>query len=311
MQRRIMGDSGLSVSEIGLGTMNWGLEVDEDAARSQLQCFLSSEGTLVDTAASFADGRSEAILGSLIGDVVARQDLVLVSQGGLRRGRSDPRMDASRRGLLDSLDASLSRLGTDHLDLWLAPAPDEHVPVGEVLSALETAYTSGRVRYVGLANHAGWQLARAAALSAVPVTAHQCEYSLLNRRAEQDVIPASEAMRIGLMAWAPLGRGALTGKYRGRVPADSRAASDRWAPYVEPYLDGRPARVTDAVATAAQGLKISCAETAIRWLLHRPGVATAVIGARNAEQLGTILASDTSKLPEQITTVLDEVSEAD
>ncbi len=311
MQQRIMGDSGLSVSEIGLGTMNWGLEVDEDAARAQLRCFLGAGGTLVDTAASFADGRSEAILGSLIGDVVARQDIVLVSQGGLRRGRTDPRIDTSRRGMLDSLDATLSRLGTDHLDLWLMPAPDEHVPVNEVLSAMETAYSTGRVRYVGLANHAGWQLARAASLSAVPVTAHQCEYSLLNRRAEQEIIPAVEAMRIGLMAWAPLGRGALTGKYRGRVPADSRAASDRWAPYVEPYLEGRPARVTDAVATAAQGLKISCAETAIRWLLHRPGVATAVVGARSAEQLETVLAGDRSGLPEQITTVLDEVSVAD
>jgi len=307
MQRRNVGTSGLAVSVLGLGTMTWGQDGDEESAREQLRLFTDAGGTLVETAGRYGEGRAEAMLGGFIGDTVARSELVLAVQAGAARAGTH-RTDASRRGLLDSLDASMSRLGTDHVDLWLAPAADPLVPLSETLSALETAYTSGRARYVGVSNHAGWEFARAAATAGFPLVANEVEYSLLNRDAEREVIPAASALGAGLLAWAPLGRGVLTGKYRTSTPAGSRRASELWAPYVEFYLEGRPLRVVDALCTAAKGLDLQPHELALRWLLARGTVASAVVGARTPQQLKEILQTKTEPIAGQIAEALDEVS---
>jgi aryl-alcohol dehydrogenase-like predicted oxidoreductase len=288
--------------------MTWGMGVDEEAAREQLRVFVEAGGTLVSTAARFSDGQAEAVLGSLLGDVVARSEVVLSVLGGVSRHWSEGRLDASRKGLLDSLDASLSRLGTDSVDFWIAPSTDAAVPVDETLAALEWAYRSGRARYVGVTNYTGWELARLCSTAGFPVSVHETEYSLLSRRAEDEVLPASGAFGVGTFAWAPLGRGALTGKYRSQLPSDSRAASDHWAGYLEPYLAGRAARITEAVSTAARGLELSPAEVALRWLLQRPTVASAVLGARTGAQLKELLGCSQAPLPAQISEVLDEVS---
>lgn len=308
MQWRKVGGSGQLVSVLGLGTMTWGMDVDEEAAREQLRLFAEAGGTLVSTAARFSGGQAEAMLGSLLGDVVARSEVVLAVLGGVPRHWSEGNVDASRKGLLDSLDASLSRLGTDSVDFWMAPATGSSVPVEETLAALEHAYRSGRARYVGVTNYTGWELARLCSTAGFPVSVHETEYSLLNRRVEEEVLPASEAFGVGTIAWAPLGRGALTGKYRSQLPSDSRAASDDWTGYLEPYLAGRAARITDAVSTAARGLELSPAEVALRWLLQRPTVASVVLGARTGAQLKELLACAQSPLPAQIAEVLDEVS---
>jgi aryl-alcohol dehydrogenase-like predicted oxidoreductase len=308
MQWRKVGGSGQLVSVLGLGTMTWGTDVDEESAREQLRLFVEAGGTLVSTAARFCDGQAEAVLGSLLGDVVARSEIVLAVHGGIPRHWSAGRVDASRKGLLDSLDASLSRLGTDSVDFWMAPTTDFSVPVDETLAALEYAYRSGRTRYVGVTNYTGWEIARLCSTAGFPVTVHETEYSLLSRRVEEEVLPASEAFGVGTIAWAPLGRGALTGKYRSQLPSDSRAAADEWADYLAPYLAGRAARITDAVSTAARGLELSPAEVALRWLLQRPTVASAVLGARTGAQLKELLACSQSPLPAQIAEVLDEVS---
>ena len=307
MQRRNVGMSGLTVSALGLGTMNWGQEVSEEAAREQLRLFADAGGTLIETAARYGEGQAEAILGSFVGDTVARSELVLAVQGGTTRTGSR-RLDASRRGLLDSLDASLSLLGTDHVDVWLAPSPDSAVPLEETLSALEAAYVTGRARYVGVSDYAGWEFARAAATASFPLLVNDVEYSLVNRGAERDVLPAAEAFGAAVFAWGPLGRGVLTGKYRGRIPTESRGASDVWAPYVEPYLAGKPQRITEALCTAARGLDLQPHELALRWLLHRPGVASAIVGARTPQQLKEILQTSGSPVAEPIAAVLDEVS---
>lgn len=309
MQWQNVGSSGLTVSRVGLGTMTWGQEADEETAREQLRLFTEAGGTLVGTAARYSDGRAEAMLGDLIGDLVARSELVLAVQGGLARSHGGVRRaDASRKGLLDSLDASLARLGTDHVDLWLAPVRQAGVPLEETLGALEVAYRTGRARYVGVSNHAGWELALAASSAGFPVVAHEAEYSLVNRTVEREATPAALALGVGVLAWAPLGRGVLTGKYRGQTPADSRAASDLWAPYVEPYLTGHPHRVVEAVVTAAKGLDLAPLEVALRWVLHRPAVAAALVGARTSHQLKDVLAASQDPLPQQISEVLDEVS---
>lgn len=308
MQQRYLGASGLQVSELGLGTMSWGQETDEEAAAESLRNFIDAGGNLIDTAAGYSDGLSEAILGSMLGDLVARPDVVIVSKAGIS-GRNGKRVvDASRRGMLDALDATLARLGTDHLDLWLANTWDENVPLEETLGALELAVSTGRTRYAGVSNYSGWQLARAASISAVPLVANQVEYSLIQRTAEREVIPAAQALGIGILAWSPLGRGVLTGKYRGGIPSDSRAASDRLAAYVEPYLSGRPERITEALMTAARGLDRQPMELALGWLLQQPGLSAAVLGARTPAQLKEAVSGNLSAVPAQIAEVLDEVS---
>lgn len=307
MQRRNVGASGLVVSALGLGTMNWGQEVSEEGAREQLRLFADAGGTLVETAARYGEGQAEAMLGGFLGDTVARSELVLVVQGGTTRAGSR-RLDGSRRGLLDSLDASLSLLGTDHVDVWLAPSPDAAVPLQETLSALETAYVTGRARYVGVSNYSGWEFARAAATASFPLLVNDVEYSLVNRTAERDVLPAADAFGAAILAWGSLGRGVLTGKYRGRIPSESRGASDVWAPYVEAYLSGRPQRITEALCTAARGLDLQPHELALRWLLRRPGIASAIVGARTPQQLKEILQTGGAPVAEPIAEVLDEVS---
>ncbi|GAB6937556.1 aldo/keto reductase [Isoptericola variabilis] len=306
-----MGRTGLRVSELGLGTMTWGRDTDDLDAAEQLRDFVDAGGTLVDTAATYGDGDAERVIGSLLDGKVARDDVVLCTKGGVRAGRSGARVDASRAGLLADLDASLERLGTDHVDLFLVACPDPATPLAETVSAMRLAVSSGRARYVGLSNHPGWASARAATLleaDGTGLSALELEYSLLQRGAERDVVPAADALGLGLLAWSPLGRGVLTGKYRRAIPADSRAASAHLAAFVDPYLDAAASSVVEAVATAADGLGRAPLEVALAWLLARDTVASAIVGARTPAQLRASLAAVDLDLPGEVHAALDDVS---
>lgn len=298
------------MSSIGLGTMAWGRDTEIEDARELLTGYLDAGGTLLDTAGSYGNGASEETIGALLGDVVDRSEVVLCSKAGVRLDADGARIDAGRGGLLAGLDASLRRLGTDHLDLWLVQVPDPAVRAEETLSALTHAVQSGRARYVGLSNHPGWATARLATLCPpeVGLCATQVEYSLLQRGVEREVLPACAGLGLGVMAWSALGRGVLTGKYRRVRPADSRAASAHLRSFVEPYLNDGAARVVEAVATAAQGLGRAPAEVALAWVRDAPGVTTALIGPRTPGQLAEILEGDDLELPDQIREVLDEVT---
>ncbi|PYF98886.1 Predicted oxidoreductase [Georgenia satyanarayanai] len=310
MELRRAGRSGLLVSSLGLGTMTWGRDTDEHEAAEQLSLFLDAGGTLVDTAASYGDGAAEALLGSLLAEV-DRRDVVLCSKAGVRRTSSGHRLDASRATLLDTLDESLAALGTDHLDLWLVQSHDPEVPPEETLSALRHAVATGRTRYAGLSNHPAWYLGYAAAnldADATGLTAVEVEYSLLERSIEHEVLPGAQALGAGVLAWSPLGRGVLTGKYRSTVPADSRAASPHLRGFVEPYLTDRSRGVVEAVATAADGLGRTPLEVALAWVRDAPGVSSAIVGARTATQLRGVLAGSDLELPGAIRRALDDVS---
>lgn len=312
MQERHVGHSGLRVSRLGLGTMTFGSQVDEVDAEEQLDAFLDAGGTLVDTAPVYGEGRSEALVGDLVAKRGVRDRVVLAGKGvvGFRRGHAVT--DASRGHLLAQLDASLRALRTDHLDLWQLHAWDRLTPWEETLSALEHAVTSGRVRYVGVSNFAGWQVGLAAATAARVLgpllVAHQVEYSLLNRSVEEELVPAAEHLGLGHLAWSPLARGVLTGKYRTGTPADSRAASTPWAGFVAPYLGPDHAPVVDAVVRAAEGLDAAPAHVALAWVRDRPTVASTLVGARTAAQLRTALGSEALALPTEIVAALDDVS---
>ncbi|NEC24038.1 aldo/keto reductase, partial [Streptomyces parvus] len=255
MEQRHLGRTGLRVSRIGLGTLTWGRDTDEHDAADQLKAFWDAGGTLVDTADVYGGGEAEYLLGRLVGSLIPREDLVIATKAG---NVPDPyrRVNASRGHLLAALDASLERLGTDYVDLWQVHAFDPETPLEETLQAVDLAVSSGRVRYAGVSNFCGWQLAKAATWQlAAPgvrtrLASTQMEYSLLQRGIEREVLPAALDLGIGLLPSSPLGRGVLTGKYRQGTPSDSRGASERLAPFVEPYLDDAAARVVDAVATA-------------------------------------------------------------
>jgi len=314
MQQRRVGDTGLTVSRLGLGTMTWGRDTDEHEAREQLVAFCDAGGTLLDTAHSYADGASEDLVGQLLGSVVAREEVVLASKAGVGVRRKERVFDTSRGYLLQCLDTSLKRLGVDHLDLWQVHVWSDATPVEETLSALDIAVSSGRASYVGVSNWSGWQTAlgatwqRAAPGRAVLAT-NQVEYSLLNRSPEADVVPAAAACGMGILPWSPLGRGILTGKYRSGTPADSRGASAHLSGFVDPLLTERNRSIVEAVARAADGLGWTPLEVALAWVRDRPGVTAPIVGARTAAHLKGSLSVEECELPTEITEALDDVSD--
>jgi aryl-alcohol dehydrogenase-like predicted oxidoreductase len=236
---------------------------------------------------------------------------VLATKAGITRTPEGRFVDASRGALLRQLDESLRKLSTDYIDLWYVHYIDDTVPFEETLSALDAAVSSGKVRYAGVSNYCGWRLGRASTWqSAVPgrapIVANQVKYSLLERGVEREVMPAAEALGVGIFPWSPLGGGVLTGKYRNGVPTDSRGSgAQRPLP-----LDQRPtaAGIVEAVATAADGLATSPIAVALAWLRDRPGVVAPVLGARTLGQLTAALACESLDLPIEISSALDDVS---
>jgi aryl-alcohol dehydrogenase-like predicted oxidoreductase len=293
--------------------MTWGLNTDVEAAAGQLVAFRDAGGTLVDTADVYQHGHSEEILGDLLTTVLRRDEIILATKAAAHRHDGPFGSGASRGALLAALDGSLRRLRTDHIDLWQLHTWDPGVPLPETLAAIDSAVTSGRVRYIGVSNYAGWQLATAvtyqrAAPTRTPLAATQVEYSLLERGVEREILPTAEHHGIGVLAWAPLGRGVLTGKYRDGTPAGSRGADPRLASYVDYHRTERAARIVQALSTAAEGLGTAPLNVALAWIRDRPGVTAPVIGARTSTQLGTALTSENIVLPAAIHAALEDVS---
>ncbi|AQX14948.1 aldo/keto reductase [Tessaracoccus lapidicaptus] len=313
MQHRPLGSSGLQVSRLGLGTMAWGRDVEWPQARDLLRDFVDAGGTLVDTAPAYGAGVAEKMVGKALAGGLPREALVIATKAGfvIRDGRRV--IDTSRGALLSDLEQSLRRLGTDHVDLWQVHAWGD-APLEETLSALDSAVARGMARYVGVSNFVGWQTATAATWqdadrARTPISSVQVEYSLLARRAEVEVVPAARHHRLGLLAWSALGRGALTGKYRGgRLPRDSRAASDHFGWFLEPYLQPRSAAIVDAVAHAAQGLGLTPGQVALMWVRDAPQVASALVGPRTTDQLAELLDAEDKTLVPPIVSALDDIS---
>ena len=313
MELRQLGRSGVRISRLGLGTMTWGRDTDEHEAAEQLRFFLDAGGNFVDTAAVYGDGDSERVLGGLLGVLIPRDEVVIATKAGISFKTGERKVDNSRTSLLADLDKSLARLGTDYVDLWQIHTWDEKTPLEETLGAMDYALNSGKARHVGVSNFSGWQLARGITLQnplfgKAPVISTQNEYSLLNRRVEREVLPACIELGVGFLAWSPLGRGVLTGKYRSGMPSDSRGASPHFSAFIDPYLDERSSRIVEAVMVAADGLGLSPLEVALAWVRDCPGITSAVIGARTGAQLRGALGSETVTLPIPVREALDEVS---
>ena len=312
MELRALGASGLHVSRIGLGSMAWGRDVEWPQVKNMIHDFVDAGGNLIDTAPAYGGGVAEKMIGKLLGSGFPRHQLVIATKAGFMIRGGKRVIDTSRAAMLEDLEASLRRLGTDHIDLWQIHAWGD-APIDETLSAIDSAVSRGLVRYAGVSNFIGWQTATAATWQQAiggrtKLASAQVEYSLLARRAEVEVMGAVTHHGMGLLAWSGLGRGVLPGKYRGGIPRDSRGASQHFAWFVEPYLQPRSQAIVDAVSKAAEGLGLTPAQVALLWLRDAPGVASALVGPRTPEQLAELLETESKVLVDPIVSALDDIS---
>ena len=319
MEYRILGNSGLKVSELCFGTATfgggneffkaWGATAVDEAKRLIGLC-LDAGINLVDTADTYSDGLSEEILGKAIEG--RRNDLLISTKATFKTGKGPNDLGSSRYHLVTSCENSLRRLRTDHIDIYHMHGFDALTPVEEVLSTLNTLVTSGKVRYVACSNFSGWHLMKSLAASErygwTKYAAHQVYYSLIGRDYEYELMPLGLDQKVSALIWSPLGWGRLTGKIRrGQpLPETSRLhATAGSGPQVENEF---VYRVVDAIDQVAKENGRSVPQIALNWLLRKPTVASVIVGARNEEQLKQNLAAADFKLTEEQVRRLDEAS---
>lgn len=309
-----LGRSGLVVSRLCLGTMTFGREADEAASTAMVARFLEAGGNFVDTADIYGSGISEEITGRAI--AACRDEVVLATKVRWAMGERPNDIGLSRRHVIDACEASLRRLGTDWIDLYQLHMWDGLTPIEETLSALTDLVRQGKVRYNGVSNFTAWQLMSAELAAAQHglerFISLQPQYSLIERRLEYEIGPAAQELGIGLIPWAPLAQGMLTGKYDRRSgPESGTRIAEADAKAVETWERRdveRNWRIVEAVLEVAAQAGRPPSQVALNWLLTRPGVAAPIVGARRVEQLEENLGAVGWRLaPEQVAR-LDAVS---
>jgi aryl-alcohol dehydrogenase-like predicted oxidoreductase len=320
MEYRTLGASGAVVSTFALGTMTFGREADEAGSHAQLDAFVEAGGTFIDTADVYAGGMSEEIIGRWLAkrpeDV--RSQVVLATKGRFGMGPGPNDLGTSRRHLRNALDASLGRLGVDHVDLYQLHAWDPITPLEETLRFLDDAVQAGKIGYPGLSNFTGWQIQKACDLldrrGWAPLVTLQPQYNLLVREIEWEIVPACLENGLGLLPWSPLGGGWLTGKYDRDVrPTGATRLGEDPERGVEAYeRRSRVERTWDVVETVrsvAEGRGASMAQVALAWLNDRPAVTSVILGARTLTQLGDNLGAAGLHLSVEETSQLDAASD--
>jgi aryl-alcohol dehydrogenase-like predicted oxidoreductase len=320
MEYRLLGRSGCVVSVAALGTMTFGAEAREEDAHAQLDRFVEAGGTLIDTADVYSGGASEEIVGRWLvrQPPVVRGAIVLGTKGRFSTGPGHNAGGLSRRHLQDALDASLRRLGVDHVHLYQLHAYDPLTPLDETLRFLDDAVRAGKIQYIGLSNFTGWQTQRAVSIAerhswTAPVSS-QPQYSLLAREVEWEVIPAAVANGLGILPWSPLGGGWLTGKYsRAAPPTGATRLGENPDRGMEAYdrrsrVD-RTWDVIDAVDRIATRRGVPMSQVALAWLADRPGVTSVILGARSLDQLEENLGAVGLQLDTDETHLLDQASD--
>jgi aryl-alcohol dehydrogenase-like predicted oxidoreductase len=319
MEYRTLGRSGCAVSVLCLGTMTFGAESDEKVSHQQLDRFVEAGGTFVDTADVYAAGESESIIGRWFASRPAElTDRVVLATKGRFPTAADPNgAGLSARHLTRALDASLTRLGLDAIDLYQAHSFDPLTPLDETLRTMDGFVRAGKIRYYGFSNYTGWQLTKAVHLArelglAAPVTL-QPQYSLLVREIEWEIVPAALDAGLGMLPWSPLGGGWLTGKYRrDQRPTGATRLGDNPERGMEAW-DRRGTERTWDIIEAVQGIAesrgVSMAEVALAWVTDRPGVTSTILGARTLDQLDTNLRSGDLHLTVAETAALDGASD--
>jgi aryl-alcohol dehydrogenase-like predicted oxidoreductase len=318
MDYRQLGSSGLRFSELILGTMGFGGsgqfrgvgEIDLDGARRQIDLALDAGVNVIDTADIYSSGASEEIIGQALG--TRRDRVLLATKARFAMGSGPNDAGLSRHHLIEACEASLRRLQTDHIDLYQVHEWDGQTPLEETLGALDQLLHSGKVRYVGCSNFAGWQAMKALGIArqkGMPEYVSQQVYlSLQERSAEYENVPSAIDQGLGLLIWSPLAGGLLSGKYRrGQPPpAGSRHASEWSEPPV--YNEDKLYDTIETLVEIAGARGVSAAQVALAWLLARPGITSVVVGARTDEQLADNLAAVTLELTQEEHQRLEAVS---
>ncbi|MBM2614917.1 aldo/keto reductase [Actinoplanes sp. LDG1-06] len=311
----LLGRSGLRVSRLALGTMNFGVDGFHKAygktgaeAEPIFRAYVEAGGNLIDTADFYTAGESERILGSLIKQAGNRERLVLTGKFTNSIDPADPNASGNgRKHIIRAVEASLRRLGTDYLDLYLLHTWDRITPVEEVVRTLDDLVRAGKIRHGGLSDVPAWYAARAQswaeAHAMAPLVTVQLPYSLVNRSIEPEFVPMAQALGMGITAWSPVAGGLLTGKYRRS--ADGLDGSGRLAGGAVSEHDWR---VIEALEGVAADLGRPMAQVAVNWVATRPGVASVVLGASSAQQVASNLAALEFELPAEARRRLDEAS---
>jgi aryl-alcohol dehydrogenase-like predicted oxidoreductase len=290
MKYKLLGNSGLRVSELCLGTMTfgteWGWGATQEESRKIFDSFAEAGGQFLDTANCYTDGTSERFLADFLAK--DRTHFVLGTKYSMSMRRDDPNAGGNhRKNMVQSLEASLVRLKTDYIDLYWLHAWDFLTPVEEVMRALDDLVRSGKILYVGISDTPAWIVAQANTLASLrgwtPFVGLQIQYSLMERTPERDLLPMARALDLGITAWRALGAGLLTGKYNTEKPGSP--AQPRRIAVDDARLTERNLSIAAALRTVAQQIGRSPAQVALNWLRQQPGVLIPILGARTLEQL--------------------------
>jgi aryl-alcohol dehydrogenase-like predicted oxidoreductase len=317
MQYRYMGQTGLKVSELCLGAMTFGRETSEADSFVMLNRFVEAGGNFIDTADIYSRGVSEEIVGRWLKSQ-RRDDLVIATKVRFPMGDGVNEVGLSRKHILAGVDASLRRLQTDYIDLYQVHCWDRGTPLEETLSTLDTLVKSGKVRYIGASNFAGWQLQKAADLCRQhgwePFRCLQPLYNLLDRTLEWELVPVCQNEGIGIIPWSPLRGGWLSGKYHRDMtapPADTRveqAERHGWSESWSTYANDRTWSILDVLRATAAAVGKTPAQVALRWLLEMPAVTAPIIGARTLSHLEDNLGATDWRLTHEQMAQLNAVS---
>ena len=317
MEYRLLGHSGLAVSRLCLGTMTFGNETDRPGAFEQLDAFVDAGGTFIDTADVYTKGVSEEIIGGWLAERPGvRDQLVVATKGRFPMATHANGAGLSRRHLSDALNASLSRLGVDSIDLYQLHSWDPLTPIEEYLRFVDDAVSAGKVQYFGLSNFTGWQLTavseRARAHGWTQPVSLQPQYNLLTRHIELEITAASAEYGLGLIPWSPLSGGWLSGKYsRDHAPAGATRLGENPSRGMEDYNRRNTDatwRILDVLSEVAEASGLTMAQVSLVWLADRPQVTAPILGNRTIEQLAGALAIADTHLDPELTARLDEVS---
>ena len=317
MRYRLLGNSGLRVSEAALGALTFGEETgwgsSKDEARKVYDAFREVGGNFIDTANFYTNGTSESFLGEFIKD--DRQSVVLATKYSNAAPGTDPNAAGNqRKNMMQAVEASLKRLHTDYIDLYWVHIWDQITPVEEVMRGLDDLIRQGKVLYVGISDAPAWWIAQANTLAQLrgwsPFVGLQIEYSLIERTVERELVPMAKALNLGLTAWSPLARGMLTGKYHGHGSSEQGRLNGNTMKDFMPEQQ-RTERVVKAVKAVSDLTGSSMAQVALAWLRYRSVPVIPIIGARKLSQLQDNLAGFDLALSAEQVKALDEASQID
>lgn len=312
MQIKMLGRSGLAVSELCLGTMTFGGTTSEEDSIRMIRQFVDQGGNFLDTANVYVSGRSEEITGKAIKDI--RSEVVLATKVRMKTSDHPNGAGVSRKHIMQSVEESLRRLQTDYIDLYQVHVWDHLTPIEETLRALDDLVTSGKVRYIGCSNFFAWHLMKSLAVSDANRYARfvsiQQQYSLINREMDRELLALCLEENVGVIPWAPLGGGMLTGRYTREVPTSGRltpgvgVGESSW----EYRATERNFAILDALLAASRELDKTPAQVALRWLLQRKGITAPIFGASTLEQFADNMGAVGWTMPDEVWNKLDEAS---